>query len=69
MKVKETSFNTVIETDFDENISKLNIVPQDIGRVLLNLFNNAFYAVAEKKKLLDGIFDPLVSVSTRREAG
>ena len=39
-----------IQTDFDETIGKINIVPQDIGRVLLNLFNNAFYAVNEKEK-------------------
>ena len=38
-----------IETDFDAAIGKINIIPQDIGRVLLNLFNNAFYAVTEKK--------------------
>ncbi len=54
------------KTDFDETIGKINIVPQDIGRVLLNLFNNAFYAVHEKKKQLDGTFEPVVSVSTER---
>jgi signal transduction histidine kinase len=45
----------------------VNIVPQDIGRVLLNLFNNAFYAVQEKKQQLNGTFKPTVSVSTRKE--
>ena len=39
-----------IKTDFDESIGKINIVPQDIGRVLLNLFNNAFYAVNAKER-------------------
>ena len=39
-----------LKTDFDESIGKINIIPQDIGRVLLNLFNNAFYAVNEKAK-------------------
>ena len=39
-----------LKTDFDDSIGKINIVPQDIGRVLLNLYNNAFYAVSEKKK-------------------
>ena len=39
-----------LKTDFDESIGKINIIPQDIGRVLLNLYNNAFYAVNEKKK-------------------
>ena len=39
-----------LKTDFDETIGKINIIPQDIGRVILNLINNAFYAVDEKKK-------------------
>ena len=43
-----------LKTDFDESIGNINIIPQDIGRVLLNLYNNAFYAVAEKKKLTTG---------------
>ena len=50
MRAKDKSFNADIKTDFDESIGKINIVPQDIGRVLLNLFNNAFYAVTEKAK-------------------
>ena len=44
-------FNAKIKTDFDNSIGKINIVPQDIGRVILNLINNAFYAVSEKAKL------------------
>ncbi len=55
-----------MKTDFDQSIEKINIVPQDIGRVLLNLYNNAFYAVTEKKKLLGATFEPTVDVSTRR---
>ena len=47
---KDKTFNAEFKTDFDENIGKINIVPQDIGRVLLNLINNAFYAVNERKK-------------------
>ena len=50
MRAKDKTFNATLQTDFDESIGKINIVPQDIGRVLLNLFNNAFYAVNEKKK-------------------
>ncbi|HUZ58351.1 MAG TPA: hypothetical protein VMU83_06180 [Hanamia sp.] len=50
MRAKDKSFNATMKTDFDNAIGKINIIPQDIGRVLLNLFNNAFYAVAEKKK-------------------
>ena len=49
-RAKDKTFNATIQTDFDESIGKINIIPQDIGRVLLNLYNNAFYAVAEKKK-------------------
>ncbi len=50
MLAKEKDFNAEIKTDFDESIGKINIVPQDIGRVLLNLFNNAFYAANEKSQ-------------------
>jgi two-component system, NtrC family, sensor kinase len=50
LRAKDKSFNATIKTDFDESIGKINIVPQDIGRVILNLINNAFYAVDEKKK-------------------
>jgi len=49
MRAKDKNFNAEIKTDFDESIEKINVVPQDIGRVLLNLYNNAFYAVNEKK--------------------
>ena len=53
--------------DFDQAIDKINIVPQDIGRVLLNLYNNAFYAVTEKKqKSSNGNYEPMVSVSTKK---
>ena len=50
MRAKDKTFNATLQTDFDKSIGKINIIPQDIGRVLLNLFNNAFYAVTEKKK-------------------
>ena len=50
LRAKDKSFNADFKTDFDESIGKINIVPQDIGRVLLNLFNNAFYAVSERKR-------------------
>ena len=51
MRAKDKSFNATIKTDFDSRtIDISNIIPQDIGRVLLNLYNNAFYAVDEKKK-------------------
>ncbi len=72
LRAKDKGFNADFKTDFDENLSadkegfgKINIVPQDIGRVLLNLFNNAFYAVSEKQKTADKNYKPLVTVSTK----
>ncbi len=61
---KNNSFNAILKTDFDENIGNIHIIPQDIGRVLLNLINNAFYAVMEKKKILSESYEPIVTVST-----
>jgi signal transduction histidine kinase len=60
------SFSAAIETHFDDRIGKVGVISKDIGRVLLNLFNNAFYAVTEKKKQLNGAFEPLVVVTTER---
>jgi signal transduction histidine kinase len=65
-RAKDQGFNADISTDYDPNVEQLSIVPQEIGRVLLNLFNNAFYAVSEKKQQLNGTFEPTVSVSTRK---
>src|SRR5258705_12490260 len=66
MRAKNKSFNVILQTDFDSTLEKINIVPQDIGRVLLNLYNNAFYAVAEKSKQLSESYQPLVSLSTKK---
>jgi signal transduction histidine kinase len=66
MRAKDKSFNADYKTEFDEAIGKINIVPQDIGRVLLNLFNNAFYAVNEKNKTADENYKPTVSIQTKR---
>jgi signal transduction histidine kinase len=66
MRAKDKSFNAEIKTDFDKSIEKINIVPQDIGRVLLNLYNNALYAVNEKMKLQQENYTPTVSVSTKK---
>ena len=49
-RAKDNSFNATMKTDFDKTIEKINIIPQDIGRVLLNLYTNAFYEVDEKKE-------------------
>jgi two-component system NtrC family sensor kinase len=67
LRAKDKDFNADFKTDFDESIGKIEVVPQDIGRVLLNLYNNAFYAAFEKKKQQDESFKPLVSVSTKKE--
>jgi two-component system, NtrC family, sensor kinase len=65
-RAKDKAFNATLKTDFDDSIGKVNVIPQDIGRVLLNLFNNAFYAVAEKKKLHVGEYEPVVTVNTQK---
>jgi len=67
LRAKDKSFNATMKTDFDESIGNINIIPQDIGRVILNLITNAFYAVDERKKL--GItegYEPTVVVSTKK---
>jgi signal transduction histidine kinase len=66
LRAKDKSFNAKFETDFDPDLPKINIIPQDIGRVLLNLINNAFYAVAQKNLTgLDNGYKPTVTVSTK----
>jgi signal transduction histidine kinase len=66
LRAKDKDFNATLQTDFDESIGKINVVPHDIGRVLLNLFNNAFYAVNEKKKQASEAYEPNVVVNTKR---
>ncbi|MFM6925758.1 MAG: sensor histidine kinase, partial [Ferruginibacter sp.] len=70
LRAKDKSFNATMKTDFDERIGKINIIPQDIGRVILNLITNAFYVVDEKKKALQQAkgdnYEPTVSISTRK---
>jgi signal transduction histidine kinase len=66
MRAKDKNFNAEIKTNFDSSIGKINVVPQDIGRVLLNLFNNAFYAVSEKQKLTANGYQPIAKITTRK---
>jgi two-component system, NtrC family, sensor kinase len=67
MRAKDKSFNADFKTDFDPNLPKINITPQNISRVILNLVNNAFYAVNEKKtKSTEGGYLPSVFVSTQK---
>ena len=66
LRAKDKAFNATMDTDFDPSIGKIKIVPQDIGRVILNLITNAFYAVAEKKAKEPAAYEPTVWVSTKR---
>ena len=70
LRAKDKSFNTTMKTDFDPGLEKIIVVTQDIGRVILNLFTNAFYSVTEKKKQSASAnipYEPTVSVSTKRD--
>jgi signal transduction histidine kinase len=69
LRAKDELFNATMKTEFDESIGKIEVIPQDIGRVILNLITNAFYAVTEKKKLLGADYEPVVSVSTKKING
>jgi signal transduction histidine kinase/streptogramin lyase len=64
MRAKDNSFRAAIETSFDETIGTVSAIPQNMGRVLLNICNNAFYAVFEKKKQHHEGYEPTVSVTT-----
>ena len=66
LRAKDKSFNASMKTDFDNSIGNINIIPQDIGRVILNLINNAFYAVDEKKKSGIENYEPTVSINTKK---
>jgi signal transduction histidine kinase len=76
LRAKDKTFNATMNTDFDESIGKINVIPQDMGRVILNLFNNGFYAVSEKKKAESRKlkaekqqYEPTVSVCTQKVDG
>ncbi len=66
LRAKDKSFNASMVTDFDESIGTVNIIAQDIGRVILNLITNAFYVVDEKKKSGIENYEPSVTVSTKK---
>ena len=67
LRAKDKTFNATLKTDFDDNIGKVNIAAQDIGRVILNLITNAFYVIDEKKKSSAENYEPTVTVSTHKE--
>ncbi len=66
LRAKDKSFNATLITDFDDSIGMIDMIPQDMGRVILNLITNAFYVVDEKKKQIGGDYEPTVSVSTKK---
>lgn len=66
LRAKDKTFNAAMKTDYDESIGLIKIIPQDIGRVVLNLITNAFYAVTERKKLAVEGYEPIVTVTTKK---
>ncbi len=81
LRAKDKSFNATMKTDYDDTIGNIDVIPQDIGRVILNLITNAFYAVTEKRKSTyararlndkvgvasaDEEYEPTVTVSTKK---
>ncbi len=66
LRAKDKSFNATLETHFDPAVGKVNVVEQEIGRVLLNLFNNAFYSVQQKKEVQGNGFEPTIFVTTKK---
>jgi signal transduction histidine kinase/ligand-binding sensor domain-containing protein len=67
LRAKDNSFNAAIKTDFDQSAGRVSVIPQDLGRVILNLLNNAFYAVHQKQKQSNGNgYEPIVTVSTKK---
>jgi signal transduction histidine kinase/ligand-binding sensor domain-containing protein len=66
LRAKDKSFQAKMHTDFDATIGSVQIIPQDMGRVLLNLFNNAFYAVSEEAKTQTGEYNPEILISTKK---
>jgi len=67
LRAKNKSFNADFKTELDRDLPKINIIPQDFGRVLLNLINNAFYAVSERKGQKEDGYRPLVVVGTKKQ--
>ncbi|PRY14303.1 two component regulator with propeller domain [Pontibacter ummariensis] len=66
LRAKDKAFRVKLQTNYDQSLDKATVVPQEMGRVLLNLFNNAFFAVLQKQKAAGCEYEPKVEVSTRR---
>jgi len=69
LRAKDKTFNATLKTSFDETVGEVEILPQDLGRVLLNLFSNAFYAVQQRQRQGEPDYQPTVTVSTRQANG
>jgi two-component system NtrC family sensor kinase len=69
MRAKDNSFNAKLETVFDNNVGKIEIVPQEIGKAIVNVVNNAFYAVNEKQRQNANGYDPIVIITTAKHNG
>lgn len=66
LRAKDKSFNATMKTEFDSSVGMILIIPQDIGRAILNLITNAFYSVNERKKKEPSGYEPIVTVTTKR---
>jgi signal transduction histidine kinase len=67
LRAKDKSFNATLNTDFDKTLEKVSVIPQDIGRVILNLITNAFHAVNEKNKSRIKNYEPTVTISSKKK--
>ncbi len=68
MRAKDKSFSATMKTDLDPKVGKIRLIPQEISRVLMNLLNNAFYEVSEKKKIMSADYEPTVTLTTKKTA-
>jgi len=68
-RARDPLFSVKIKTNFDPSVEKINLVPQEIGRVLMNLYNNSFYSVKEKHDKFGAAYEPAITISTKMEDG
>jgi len=69
LRAKDKSFNAELITHYDGTLPKIKMVPQDMGRVILNILNNAFYATQQKAKNAGTAYKPEVTVATIAQDG
>jgi signal transduction histidine kinase len=68
-RARDKSFLATLSTDYDEQVIEVNVVKQELGRALINIFSNAFFAVAEKSKLNPEGYKPLINITTQKGFG